>query len=163
MVALGELLALLVDIFTTTQLWIDNSENKILIWWPQLPKELTGGDGYKYRFKPNAVQWIFFPHKESKRLSNRLRSKLRNSSSGCDIYILKPRSHYKRQSDMIPLISMESWRFLATRDSDRWRPDGVCSATWQSLESFNFMQIKSDFRQPIGKMVELTWSFSSQS
>ncbi len=36
--------------------WQHNSENKILIWWPQLLKELTGGDGYKYRFKPNAVQ-----------------------------------------------------------------------------------------------------------
>ncbi len=56
---LGELLALPVAIFTTIQLGIDNWENKILIWWPQLSKELTGGDGYK--FKPNAVQWIFFP------------------------------------------------------------------------------------------------------
>ncbi len=28
---------------------------------------------------------------------------------------LKPRSHYKRQSDTIPFISMESWRFPATR------------------------------------------------
>ncbi len=26
---------------------------------------------------------------------------------------LKPRSHYKRQSDTIPFISMESWRFPA--------------------------------------------------
>ncbi len=32
MVALGELLELPVVIFTTTQLWIDNTENKILIW-----------------------------------------------------------------------------------------------------------------------------------
>ncbi len=67
MVALIELLALPVAIFTTTQLWIDNLENKIVIWWPQLPKELTGGGGYKYRIKPDAVPWIF-PHKESKRL-----------------------------------------------------------------------------------------------
>ncbi len=62
MVALSELLALPVAIFTTTHLEIDNSENKILIWWPQLLKELTGGDGYKYRFKPNAVPSIF-PHR----------------------------------------------------------------------------------------------------
>ncbi len=53
--------ALPVAIFTTIQLGIDNWENKILIWWPQLPKEPTGGDGYKYRFKSNAVPWIFFP------------------------------------------------------------------------------------------------------
>ncbi len=44
---LGELLALPVAIFTTIQLGIDNWENKILIWWPQLSKELTAGDGYK--------------------------------------------------------------------------------------------------------------------
>ncbi len=44
MVALSELLALPVAIFTTKQLSIHNSENKILIWWPQLLKELTGGD-----------------------------------------------------------------------------------------------------------------------
>ncbi len=32
------------------------------------------------------------------------------------------------------------------------RPDETCPATWQSSESFNFMQMKSDFRerQPIG-------------
>ncbi len=75
-------------------------------------------------------------------------------------------SDTQRQSDTIPFISMESWRFPATAsDSDRWRPDGACPATRQSSESFNFMQIKSDFRerQPIGKKtVELTWSFSSQ-
>ncbi len=52
--------ALPVSIFTMIQLRIDNWENKILIWWAQLPKELTGGDGYKYRFKPNALPWIFF-------------------------------------------------------------------------------------------------------
>ncbi len=46
MVALSELLQLPDAIFTTTQLGIDNWENKILIWWPQLLKELTGGDGY---------------------------------------------------------------------------------------------------------------------
>ncbi len=37
------------------------------------------------------------------------------------------------QSDTIPFISMESWRFPATRatagNSDRWRPDGACHAT----------------------------------
>ncbi len=63
MVALCELLPLPDAIFTTTQLGIDNWENKILIWWPQLLKELTGGDGYKYRFKPNAVPSIVFPPK----------------------------------------------------------------------------------------------------
>ncbi len=47
MVALGELLALPVAIFTTTHLGIDNLENKTPIWWPQLLKELTDGDGYK--------------------------------------------------------------------------------------------------------------------
>ncbi len=54
MVALGELLALPVAIFTTTHLGIHNSENKILIWWPQLTKELTvgeSGDGYKYYYQ----------------------------------------------------------------------------------------------------------------
>ncbi len=76
MFALGELLALPVAIFTQ-----HNSENKILIWWPQLLKELTGGDGYKYRFKPNAVPSIF-PHKESKRPGCGGKSTLRNSSSG---------------------------------------------------------------------------------
>ncbi len=70
-------------------------------------------------------------------------------------------SDIERQSDIIPLISMESWRFPATRAiSTGW----VCPATQQSSESFNFMQMKIDFRkrQPIGKKtVELTWSFSS--
>ncbi len=53
-----------VAIFTSTHLGIDNLENKYW-WWPQLLKELTDGDGYKYRFKPNAVPSIF-PHKQSK-------------------------------------------------------------------------------------------------
>ncbi len=59
----------------------------------------------------------------------------------------------------------------ATRShSFQWRAGdfqrhGACPATQQSSESFNFMQMKSDFRerQPIGKKtVELTWSFSQQ-
>ncbi len=70
------------------QLGIDNSENKILILSPQLPKELTGGDGYKYRFKPNVVPWICFSHKESKRPGYLVRSMLRNSSSGLCVFIL---------------------------------------------------------------------------
>ncbi len=44
-------------------------------------------------------------------------------------------SDTQRQSDTIPFISMESWRFPATRatvsDSDRWRLDGACPAKRQ--------------------------------
>ncbi len=77
-----ELLALPVAIFTTTHLGIPqyNSENKTLVWWPQLAKELAGGDGYKYRFKPKAVPSIV-PHMETKRPVYRVRSVLRNSTS----------------------------------------------------------------------------------
>ncbi|KAL0151512.1 hypothetical protein M9458_053164, partial [Cirrhinus mrigala] len=53
----------------------------------------------------------------------------------------------QRQSDAIPFISMESWRFPATRATA-----AVSDRMWAS-ESLNFMQMKSDFRerQPIGK------------
>ncbi len=54
---------------------------KILIWWPQLLKELTGGGGYKYRFKPNIVPSISL-HKETKCPGYGKKSALRNSSSG---------------------------------------------------------------------------------
>ncbi len=36
-----------------------DTTGKIKFWWAQRPKELTGGDGYMYRFKQNAVLWIF--------------------------------------------------------------------------------------------------------
>ncbi len=77
MVALGELLLLPVAIFTTTQLWIDNAENKILIWLPQLLKELTGGDGY-LSIVLNQMLYHGFK-RPSKRPEYRGKSVLRNS------------------------------------------------------------------------------------
>ncbi len=73
------------------------------------------------------------------------------------LFALKPRSHYKRHDPIH--FNGELAISGDARDSDRWRPDGACPVMPQSSESFNFMQMKSDFRerQPIGKKtVELT-------
>ncbi len=80
---------------------------------------------------------------------------------------VKPRSHHKRHATTKrhnPIHFNGKLAISGDRSgSVRWRRM-ACPTTRESSESFNFMQMKSDFRerQPIGKMTELLWSSSSQ-
>ncbi len=87
MVALGELLPLPDAIFTTTQLGIDNWDNKILNDDHSYWKSLQVATDISIGLNQMLYHRFSSPLKESKRLWHRVRSVLRNSFSGCDIYI----------------------------------------------------------------------------
>lgn len=77
---------------------------------------------------------------------------------------LKPCSRCQRNSNsnMFPFISIESWRFFTIQATVTVGEKMLeCPMKHKKIETFNFMQMKSDFRewQPIGvKSVEHTWS-----